>query len=504
MGETKGPLKHSRSRWLGTCSQLVICVVVLVGAVVLLGWFFDVDRLKSLVTGAVSMKVNTALALLASGIALWAGPPNSTPDGRRLLRQILASLVTLTGSLTLGEYLFQVDLGIDQLFFLDSPTAALTVNPGRMAPATALCVIFCGVSLFVLSIHQRLAQTFAYFTLLISLTAVVGYAFSVSSLYTVGAYTAMAIQTAMSFMLLSIGILAAEPTSGFVSVLISDTAGGIVSRSLLATIPISVLSIGAALIFGENRAYYDSRLTLALMATICIVVLVLVIAEVSTRLHRIDLSRERARTELADIKTALEHRVADRTQELERVNASLVAEIAERQRVEEEMRQLSLTDELTGLHNRRSFFLLANQQLRAARRKKVTSLLFFADVDRLKQTNDTYGHEAGDLVIAATAQVLKECFRGTDIVARIGGDEFVILAVDCGQSPAAINAHMQALINELNTSGRCRFPLSLSTGVVSCPPHELIPLEALLASADAMMYSNKQKRRNPLCDVQTT
>ncbi len=442
------------------------------------------------------MKVNTALILLASGLALWAGASASVSNFRLLIKQVLASLVALVGALTLAEYALQLDLGIDQVLFLDHPASALTGSPGRMAPATALCAIFCAVSLFLLGSKPRISQNFAYFTLLITLTALVGYVFSVGSLYGVGAYTSMAIHTAIAFMLLSLGILAAQPASGFVGVLVSDTAGGTVSRNLLVTIPFAVLSIGGVLTAGEARSYYDSRFSLALMATLSIVVLAYVIARIATRLHRVDLSREQARAELAAFNAALECRVAERTKELETANSSLVAEVAERQRAEEEVRRLSLTDELTGLHNRRSFFLLASQQLRAARRTNLASLLFFVDLDGLKQTNDTYGHEAGDLVITAAAQVLKECFRDTDVVARIGGDEFVILAVGAGELPEALTTRMQALVDEFNGSGRCRYRLSLSIGVVSCQPHELKPLDELLASADALMYANKQARRH--------
>jgi diguanylate cyclase (GGDEF)-like protein len=495
MAKTQRPRHPSRSRWFDICPRISAFIAALVGIAVLVGWCLDVAYLKSVVPGWVSMKANTALALLASGLALWAGAVVPTSHCRRLIKQVLAGSVALLGTLTLVEYVFQVDLGIDQLLFADQPASALTTDPGRMAPATALCTLFCGVSLLVLGSRPRVSHNFAYLTLLITLTALVGYVFSVDSLYTVGAYTSMAVHTALTFMLLGIGILAAQSTSGFVSILSSDTAGGTVSRNLLATIPLAVLSIGGVLMAGEARGYYDSRFTLALMATLSIVILACVIARIATRLHRVDRSRDEARAKLSAFNLALERRVVDRTKELEAVNASLLAEVGERQRAEEEVRRLSLTDELTGLHNRRSFFLLAPQNLRAARRANLVSQFFFVDLDGLKLTNDTYGHEAGDLVIAAAAQVLKECFRECDVVARIGGDEFVILATCGDESAQAIAARLQAQVAQFNASGLCRYRLALSIGFVSCLPQELKPLGELLASADAMMYENKQQRR---------
>lgn len=503
MEKTLSPSLHARLRFLRAFAWFAACSVALVGVAALSGWIFGIGFLKSVVPGWVTMMVNTACILIAAGVALGAGLPTSPTQPRRLLKQLLAVLVTLVGLLTLIEYIFGVNLGIDQLLMADDTATNSANHPGRMAPAAALCAVASGVSLFSLGSRPRISPVFALITLLTALVALVGYVFDVGTLRTVGAYTSMAIHTVTSFMLLSLGIMAAQPLAGFIHVLISDTAGGTVARGTLATIPIVVFSIGVLLLFGEAQGLYDNRFTLALMATLSIVGLAHVIIRISTRLHRVDLSREQAQAELQALNAVLERRVADRTQELETANASLVTEIAERKRAEDDIRRLSFTDELTGLHNRRSFFLLAEQGLKAARRNNLASLLFFIDLDGLKRTNDTFGHEAGDLVITAAAQVLKSGFRDTDVVARIGGDEFVVLAIGGGELPEVISARVQALVDELNQSGRCRYPLSLSIGVTSCQPQELRPLDELLANADALMYANKQRRREQMCEMLT-
>ncbi|WP_137823610.1 GGDEF domain-containing protein [Pseudomonas sp. D(2018)] len=494
MEKTLSPSLHIRLRFLRAFAWLAAGSVALVGGAVLSGWVFGIGFLKSVVPGWVTMMINTAFTLVAAGLALGAGLPTSPSQPRLLVKQLLAGLMTLVGLLTLIEYTFTVNLGIDQLLMADDSTTKLANHPGRMAPATAVCAVASGVSLLLLGVRPRLSQAFALVTLLTALVALVGYVFDVGTLRTVGAYTSMAIHTVTSFMLLSLGIMAAQPLAGFIRVLVSDTAGGTVARGMLASIPIVVFSTGVLLLFGEAQGLYDNRFTLALLATLSIVFLTHVIVRISSRLHRVDLSREQAQAELQALNAALEHRVAERTQELEAVNASLVTEIAERKRAEDDIRRLSLTDELTGLHNRRSFFLLAEQGLKAARRNNLASLLFFIDLDGLKRTNDTFGHEAGDLVITAAAQVLKAGFRDTDVVARIGGDEFVVLAIGAGELPEVISARVQALVDELNRSGRCRYPLSLSIGVTSCQPQELRRLDELLAKADALMYANKQRR----------
>ena len=113
-----------------------------------------------------------------------------------------------------------------------------------------------------------------------------------------------------------------------------------------------------------------------------------------------------------------------------------VAQAIERKRMEEEIRSLSLTDELTGLYNRRGFTLLAEQEVKLAHRMNRTMLLFFCDVDNLKGINDTHGHAQGDLALKEVSAILKETFREADILARLGGDEFVVLAVDASLESA--------------------------------------------------------------------
>src|SRR6267143_4698500 len=102
----------------------------------------------------------------------------------------------------------------------------------------------------------------------------------------------------------------------------------------------------------------------------------------------------------------------------------------EQSRLDKELRSMALTDELTGLHNRRGFLSLATQQLRLALRNGHGLLLFFVDVDNLKETNDSYGHQEGDSVLVRFADALRETFRDSDVLARLAGDEFAVLAAD--------------------------------------------------------------------------
>ena len=107
-----------------------------------------------------------------------------------------------------------------------------------------------------------------------------------------------------------------------------------------------------------------------------------------------------------------------------------IRDVTERKRLEEKLQNMSLVDDLTGLYNRRGFFALSQQQLKIAERTKQKALLFFADLDNMKQINDALGHQEGDNALVEVASVLKETFRKSDIIGRLGGDEFAVLAID--------------------------------------------------------------------------
>lgn len=191
----------------------------------------------------------------------------------------------------------------------------------------------------------------------------------------------------------------------------------------------------------------------------------------------------------------LEQRVQQRTAQLQAANEALRKEIGERQRAEAEVLRRSLTDELTGAHNRRGFFFLAEQELLVARRTHTPAWLLFADVDGLKEANDREGHEAGDTLLRDAAAVLLQTFRHADVIGRLGGDEFAVFAVMSDGDVDEIRLRLQREIDAFNAHHPRVAPLSLSVGVVSCPPESKEPLSDLLARADAAMYGHKRAKK---------
>jgi diguanylate cyclase (GGDEF)-like protein/PAS domain S-box-containing protein len=171
-------------------------------------------------------------------------------------------------------------------------------------------------------------------------------------------------------------------------------------------------------------------------------------------------------------------------------------DITERKRMEEEIRNLSLTDELTGLYNRRGFTLLAEQEMKLAHRIKRSMLLFFCDVNALKVINDTHGHAQGDLALREVSAILKETFREADIVARIGGDEFVVLAVDASMESAdVLTNRIQTILERRNQQGDRLYQLSLSLGIAHYDPEAPCTVNELIAQADSQMYQQKRARK---------
>jgi len=163
-----------------------------------------------------------------------------------------------------------------------------------------------------------------------------------------------------------------------------------------------------------------------------------------------------------------------------------------------ELGNLALTDELTGLYNRRGFMALAERQLKVGRRSGRGMLLFVMDVNRLKQINDSFGHFEGDRALKRTAEALEETFRDSDVVARLGGDEFAVLAIEAsGHSEATIKTRLFECLKSM--SGE-HYEISLSLGVARFDPRNRSSIEELMAKADRAMYVQKRQRSTPVLE----
>jgi two-component system cell cycle response regulator len=167
----------------------------------------------------------------------------------------------------------------------------------------------------------------------------------------------------------------------------------------------------------------------------------------------------------------------------------------ERHRLQKNLQNLSLMDDLTGLYNRRGFMALAEQHLRMIQRKGA-ALIVYLDLDELKVINDSHGHLEGNRALIVTANVLRACFRQSDILARLGGDEFCVLMTDATQdSDLQVRKRLQQRADFVNSLGSWKFRISFSVGIADVPVVHQPSLEQLLRAADTQMYDEKRNKQ---------
>lgn len=173
---------------------------------------------------------------------------------------------------------------------------------------------------------------------------------------------------------------------------------------------------------------------------------------------------------------------------------SVVAkDITEQKWAEEELRSMSFTDDMTDLNNRRGFFALFGREAAVAKRVGSKVLVLYADLDELKKINDEFGHQVGDQAIIEAARVLRETFRESDLIARIGGDEFVVAQVVASESVEAevLTRFDAALERRRNV---LPFAFSMTVGVSYYDPMNPVDLAQMIDDADQAMYRLKQQR----------
>ncbi len=175
------------------------------------------------------------------------------------------------------------------------------------------------------------------------------------------------------------------------------------------------------------------------------------------------------------------------------ITSQKAAEAALRRR-EEQLRMLSLADELTGLYNRRGLFALGEHTMRIARRRAKGLGVIYVDVDDLQDLNERLGHAQGDEALRTVADVIRACIRESDVVGRVAGDEFVILVEDGPEVTNDLVARLRRRAERLNGNNGRSFRISLSIGAVDWEPGDQVTLQELLERADQRMHDDKRTR----------
>jgi diguanylate cyclase (GGDEF)-like protein len=422
-------------------------ILAAVGIGVLVGWVLGFEPLMTVLPGLIRMKPNTGVGFLLAALALHLA-------GARRFRTVqagCASLVALLGAVTVTEYLWNINPGIDQLLFRDPVQVHF---PGRMAHITAGNFVLTGIMLYPVRFRwgQRLADALALMVSFGSSVAMVGYLYGVPLLYGSIRYTAMAIHTGFSFLVLSLGFLFIPKAHGLVRVFRARTAGGLVARRLIPAAVLIPILVGAGFIrfnFGQLR-----------IGIVCIVLcnVLLFVGAIWTLARTLDKS------------------------EMERGMAQHASEI----------------DALTGIHNRRYLDRRLREEIQRSVRHSRHSCLILFDIDHFKSLNDRFGHIAGDEVLRTISQACAVSLRASDVICRYGGEEFAIIAPEIRGEDALVLARKLRLLVALLHFQKAPVQITISLGVVEIGGAPVSP-DATIAAADEALYAAKKQGRNREC-----
>ena len=425
---------------------LTTACMVLIG-----GWVMGADSLRSVLPGFSTMKVNTAIGIGCLGAALAAG---GSGRGQRRIADSAAAVAVLIGLVTLAEYVFHWKAGIDQLWIKDVATPP-GAHPGRPAAATALMITLLGAAQLCSGwpALTRGKTVAALITSVISWAALNAYIFGAQVLREVPPLSSVALHTAALTLLLSLGVLAAEPVSWPMRTILARGTGGIICRWLLPPAILAPPLLGWLLTRHGPLDFFPAQFDWALYSAVSTLGSVWLIVTLAHRITVIDAERESAR-------------------------------------------ELSRHDPLTGVANRRAFDAFLLESFKLARRHAHPMALLSLDIDHFKSYNDAFGHPAGDALLKDLSGILCSLVRETDLVARLGGEEFGIVLPETNAEGARKLA--ERVRTGVEHADRFRRQVTVSVGVSSLTDRMQVPSD-LIEDCDSALYRAKGGGRNLVC-----
>jgi diguanylate cyclase (GGDEF)-like protein len=428
--------------------RLALSVVVAIASAVLILWFVPgLDALAP--SGWSKMTANAAVALFLAGcsvLMLTEAPTKGIWPAR-----IAAFLVLTIGVLTLAEYLTHHIFGID----IWLPHSHIVQYPGRPSPPTSIGLVLIGTTLLARdkddAQRSLIADSATLLLIAVILVQICSQIYGALALRGLNKVTIMSPHTLICFSCITFAIVMGRAEQGnFLAVLMGAGIGSRIVRIALPAgilLPLVVFTIEATTI---KTGFASVPVALAIVASAESFGILCLVTWMGTRINLL----------------------------------------------EQELKHVSLTDELTKVYNRRGFYVLGHQAVLDAGRADTGLTLFFFDLDGLKRVNDMLGHEAGSDMIRAFATELVSRFRKSDIVGRLGGDEFAVLTIrDQGIS-------YQDILTQLEHSAACfssadarLLPLRFSAGHTQLIRGGSDSLEAMVDRADALMYLDKEKRK---------
>jgi diguanylate cyclase (GGDEF)-like protein len=430
---------------LGVIHRILVALVIAIGAIYLCGWL--VPYVGHILPSG-KMKANSALLILLCGVSILLSEPQRSKISTQLSR-LLAGLATLLAAILVFERITGITLRIDTLLAADADSPF----PGRVSIEACGTLLLVGFVLLNLRARKRfLSHVVDGVTLCIvlsMLTLASRYAFGITHMFEHSLRNPMAPLNFLCVGILTWLVVNRRAEYGALSILIGGQIGAKTTRyaapcAILLPFVFAFTSAWAVRIHLLTSTVANATATSTLSVFAFVLVLVL----------------------------------GSKTNQLESA-----------------IRELSLRDELTGLYNRRGFYVLAEQALRLAQRAGESFFALFIDVDGLKKTNDELGHEVGSELLRSIAGLIEHTFRETDVIGRIGGDEFVIAGrVDAQSMDSPVRRLEQATALENSMPGR-PFSLNFSFGCVLADETESASLDQLIEKADGMMYQAKRTKK---------
>jgi diguanylate cyclase (GGDEF)-like protein len=364
---------------------------------------------------------------------------------------VLALLAALLGMAILAEYAFHLAIGLEHFFPFDPKSTSPW--PARPSPQTASGLLLLGITLALIRARSRIAVRIADLVVIclamLMLVLVSGELFGALRLFGLSTITRTSPQTLFCLALLTFVAFLRRSEIGIFSIFLGRGIGSRIARVLGPIL----------LILPFLREIGRQRLVHAQM-----------------------LPEHYATAILASIAAAMAFGI-------------LIVIAWYIRTMEAEIQDLSLRDELTRLYNLRGFFLLGEHAVSLARRSQLPCSVLFVDVDNLKQINDSQGHAIGSAILIETVEMLKQAFRDTDVIGRIGGDEFAVVC-QCSHVAISIAANRLEEASAIRNAQRGReSPLSFSVGYATAEEHGRQSLQELLDLADRAMYEEKRRRK---------
>jgi diguanylate cyclase (GGDEF)-like protein len=399
------------------------------------------------------MTAETALGVLLCAFSLQYSEKRYSLQAKRL-SLLLAVLAVLLGITILGEYGFHIAAGLERLFPFDKHSTSPW--PDRPSPQTASGLAMLGITIALIRVRGRIAVRIAdLVTICLGLLVLVlasGEVFGAMRIFGLSEVTRTSPQTLLCLALLTLVAFLRRAERGIFSIFLGRGISSRIARILgpvILVLPF-LREIARQRMIGSHvlPEHYATAILASAAATISFVFLMF-----------------------------------------------LVFYIRE---MEAEIHDLSLRDELTGLYNLRGFRLLAEQALRLAQRSQVPFSVLFIDLDDLKQINDLYGHGMGSAALTETGQLLQATFRETDVLGRIGGDEFAVAGQFSQATIAVATERLREASTQRNTRPGHRPALTFSIGHVTTVSAGTDTLNMLLARADEAMYEEKRRKKSVL------